>query len=128
MVLPLSPVVANMYMEHFKGIASSSNKPKLWIRHVSDNFIIWIQGYQRLHLLTHTNNIGPIKFAREKKDNNTLPFLYVLSTRGNLDIITSVYKKPTYNRQSSLIFEPCTVHKWSYTNTPQKDHHDLSVH
>ena len=43
---PLSPVVANIYMEHFEELAleSAEFKPATWLRYVNDTFVIWNEG------------------------------------------------------------------------------------
>lgn len=43
MVLPLSPIVGDIFMKAFERVAldSSSYKPKMWFRYVDDTFIIW---------------------------------------------------------------------------------------
>ena len=40
---PLSPVLANLYMEYFEEMAlgSTSLKPSMWLRYVDDTFILW---------------------------------------------------------------------------------------
>ena len=40
---PLSPIIANIYMEHFEKIAvdTSSLQPMFWCRYVDDTFVIW---------------------------------------------------------------------------------------
>ena len=40
---PLSPIVANPYMETFErgALASAQVAPRLWIRYVDDTFVIW---------------------------------------------------------------------------------------
>ena len=42
MGLPLSPVLANIYMEHFEEVAleSTSLKPSIWLKYVDDTFIL----------------------------------------------------------------------------------------
>ncbi|PNF14821.1 hypothetical protein B7P43_G06341, partial [Cryptotermes secundus] len=42
----LSPVVSNIYMEHFEQLAidSAQDKPSLWLRYVDDTFVIWPHG------------------------------------------------------------------------------------
>ena len=40
---PLSPIVANIFMEWFESepLDHGPKKPKLWLRYVDDTFIIW---------------------------------------------------------------------------------------
>ena len=41
MGLPVSPVVANIYMEMFEGLALTANlAPKIWKRYVNDTFCV----------------------------------------------------------------------------------------
>ncbi|XP_054706778.1 uncharacterized protein LOC129216588 [Uloborus diversus] len=82
---PLSPVIANFYMEFFeqKALASTTKKPEIWFRYVDDTFAVWSQGEEDLQLfLQHLNSILPrIQFTMEKERNNQLPFLDVLETK-----------------------------------------------
>ena len=40
---PLSPVVANIYMQDFESwvLETASLKPSLWLRYVDDTFVMW---------------------------------------------------------------------------------------
>lgn len=98
---PLSPVVADIFMEAFETVAldSSSYKPKVWFRYVDDTFIVWPHGRETLDVfLEHLNNQHcDIKFTMEIENNGSLPFLDVLVKRlpdGRLG--HSVYRKPTH--------------------------------
>ncbi|KAK5648206.1 hypothetical protein RI129_003099 [Pyrocoelia pectoralis] len=98
---PLSPVIANFYMEKFESIALESAvlKPKIWYRYVDDTFVIWNHGLDSLHLfLKHLNNIHPnIQFTMECEINGRLPFLDILiSKTDSLNLSFSVYRKPTH--------------------------------
>jgi hypothetical protein len=58
---PLSPVIANFYMEEFEknAIATATNKPACWYRYVDDTFVIWPHGQKRLmEFLEHLNGIN----------------------------------------------------------------------
>ncbi|XP_071054163.1 uncharacterized protein [Onthophagus taurus] len=98
---PLSPVIANFYMELFEedALKKSQWKPKLWLRYVDDTFVIWQHGQKRLHeFLDHLNSQHPmIKFTMETETAKKLPFLDVLVTRTtNGDIELGVYRKKTH--------------------------------
>ena len=59
---PLSPIVANIFMEDLEAetLETSPWKPKMWRRYVDDVFVIWPHGDQQLeefHL--HLNGLNP---------------------------------------------------------------------
>ena len=56
---PLSPVLANIYMEYFEEMAlgSTSLKPSMWLRYVDDTFIFWPHQEDVQILLDHVNSI-----------------------------------------------------------------------
>ena len=82
---PLSPIVANLFMEKFKKEALDSYpfKPTKWKRYVDDTNVVWPHGDAQLRkLLTHLNSISPnIKFTMELEERGSIPFLYFLITR-----------------------------------------------
>ena len=99
---PLSPVLANLYMEYFEEMAlgSTSLKPSMWLRYVDDTFILWPHQEDVQILLDHVNSIRPsIPFTMEKEQDNKLPFLDVLVTRTEQGFRSSVYRKPTFTGQ-----------------------------
>ena len=57
---PISPIVANLYMEGFetKAISSSPHPPYLWKRFVDDTFTI-IKSSEKERFLEHLNSIDP---------------------------------------------------------------------
>ena len=94
----LSPIVSNIYMEHFEELAlnTAQLKPDLWLRYVDDTFILWSHNENVEALLTHMNSIRPsIQFTMEKESNGQLPFLDVLVERQDDGFSTSVYRKAT---------------------------------
>ncbi|MGR8650110.1 hypothetical protein ACNGQH_25240, partial [Escherichia coli] len=98
---PLSPVVANFFMEHFeqKALSSIDPKPRCWFRYVDDVFAVWSHGTEALSVfLDKINNVHPkIQFTLEVEKNGCLPFLDVLVCRkpdGSLG--HRVYRKPTH--------------------------------
>ena len=55
---PLSPIVANLFMEKFenKALEAYPLKPKMWKRYVDDTNVIWPHGEQELsRFLEHLN-------------------------------------------------------------------------
>jgi len=59
MVSPLSPIVANLFMEDFesKDLSSALFKPKLWRRFIEDTCTIWQHKPEKLHpFFQHLNN------------------------------------------------------------------------
>ena len=82
---PLSPVVANLYMEYFekKTLDSYPLKTREWKQFIDDTNFIWPQGRDNLDdFLKHVNSeSNHIKFTMEIQDNNFVPFLDVLITK-----------------------------------------------
>ena len=98
MGFPVSPVVANIYMEMFEDLAlrTASQAPRVWKRYVDDTFCVM----ERVHVssfLDHLNSLCPsIKFTMESEEDGTLLFLDTLLTRrGDGTISTSVYRAHT---------------------------------
>jgi hypothetical protein len=82
---PLSPIVANLYMEKFEKIALETYplKPSRWKRYVDDTNVKWPHGKEELdRFFEHLNGISEnIKFTMELEENNSIPFLDVLMIR-----------------------------------------------
>ena len=100
---PLSPIIANLYMEHFeqKALKSFPFTPEEWKRYVDDIFAKWIHGLSKLHeFLAHINNISNhIKFTIEIEKDNQLPFLDILLTKKDGKLSTNVYRKKTHTER-----------------------------
>ena len=100
---PISPIVANLYMENFetRALQSSPNPPLWWKRFVDDTFVILKKGH-REEFLTHLISVDKnIQFTSEEPGpEGALPFLDMLirpDNEGRLN--TSVYRKPTHMDQ-----------------------------
>lgn len=110
---PLSPVIANLFMEDLetKALETATSRPKLWLRYVDDTFVIWQHGREELdRFLEHLNNMHPrIKFTMEVEEQQKLPFLDVL-----------VYKK-TNNTLGHTLFQKKT-HTNRYLNGNSHHH------
>ncbi|XP_046387256.1 uncharacterized protein LOC124156642 [Ischnura elegans] len=98
---PLSPAIANLFIEDFeeRALESAPLHPKHFFGYVDDTFIVWPHGSESLtDFLAHMNSVHPnIKFTMETEKDNRLPFLDILieqradGSRGH-----SVYRKPTH--------------------------------
>ena len=97
---PLSPIIANLYMEAFeeKSINTSPTPPSLWRRFVDDTFVI-IKKTQKESFISHINSIDEkIQFTMEdSREDGSMPFLDMLVTPCSDDSLsTKVYRKPTH--------------------------------
>ena len=118
----ISPVVANIFMEHIKhqALTTFREPPKIWLRYVGDVFcVIKLSAIDDFH--HHINSISHnIKFTLELEDNSSSAFLYVRINRIiNCKLWTTIYHKSTcttviYNStpttpytKSWLMLEPC---------------------
>ncbi|GJQ78415.1 hypothetical protein Trydic_g22237 [Trypoxylus dichotomus] len=97
---PLTPVIANFYMEFLESRAldTAAQKPLCWYRYVDDTFVVWLHGTDALgEFLQHLNSVHPgIQFTMELKKDGQLPFLDVLVNRNRDGTLGHrVYRKPT---------------------------------
>ena len=97
---PLSPIVANLYMESFEveAIRSAPHPPCLWKRFVDDAFTI-LQSSLKDGFLEHLNSVDHhIQFiAEDQRSDGAMPLLDILVTlERDGSLSTSVYRKPTH--------------------------------
>ena len=97
---PISPIVANLYMEDFeiRAISSAVHPPSIWKRFVDDTFVV-IESSRKEEFLDHINNMDPhIQFTTEDaKLDGSLPFLdTIVLIQPDNSLLTSVFRKPTY--------------------------------
>ena len=95
---PVSPVIANIYMEYFESLAipSSPTLIKWWFRYVDDVHSVTKKD-QVNHLQEHLNSIGPhIKFTIELPGTDGLPFLGTLTKPTPNSTESTVYRKPIH--------------------------------
>ena len=99
---PVSPIVANLYIEYYeKKALTTTSTPRLWMRYVDATFVIQ-QEDQKQTFHVHINKIDPaIKFTVEgNQENGSIPFLDNLvkpEADNSLSII--MYRKPTCTDQ-----------------------------
>ena len=97
---PISPIVANLYMENFevRAINTSPHPPLMWKRFVDDTFVV-IKAAHKQEFLGHINSTDPhIQFTSEdSKPDGSMPFLDMMITpREDGRLSTTVYRKPTH--------------------------------
>ena len=83
---PISPIVANLYMENFKvrAINTSPHPPLMWKRFVDDTFVV-ITAAHKQEFLDHINSIDHhIQLTSEdSRSDESMPFFgYVDNTQG----------------------------------------------
>ncbi|XP_072015900.1 uncharacterized protein [Amphiura filiformis] len=117
---PVSPIIANLFMENFeeKAITSFHTPPRYFGRYVDDTMVI-IERSQVDSFTHHLNSIhDSIKFTVEHESNNSIAMLDTLISRnadGSLSF--SVYRKITHRPISELCESPATRTKVrGYTN------------
>ena len=74
---PISPLIANIFVEEFevKALSSIPHPPSLWLRFVDGTFVINGEEHSQ-DLLHHINNQDPcIQFTVEPTQQGSLPFL-----------------------------------------------------
>ena len=101
---PLSPVIANLFLEDLetRALGTYHLKPSLWLRYVDDTFVIWPHGRQSLDLfLDHLNSLHPkIEFTMEVEENNRLAFLDVLVIKKEDGTLAhTVHRKATHTNR-----------------------------
>ncbi len=99
---PVSPIVANLYMENFevKALSTATITPDAWLRYVDDTFTV-LQKYDVSEFTEHINNIDKnIKFTIEEPENNAIAFLDTkVTVRNDGSTKIQVYRKPTHTDQ-----------------------------
>ena len=95
---PVSPVITNIYMEHFESVAIPSSPAliKWWFRYVDDVYSATRKD-QVNKLQEHLSSLDPhIKFTIGLPGTYGLPFLDTLTKPTPNSIESTVYRKPTH--------------------------------
>ena len=101
---PVSPVIADIFMEDFEDRAfaayPAADLPRVWKRFV-DDVIAVVKKDRGQPLLQHLNSQHPrIKFTMEEEKDGTLPFMDVRFTRDvQGKLMREVYQKPTHTNR-----------------------------
>ena len=97
---PVSPIVANIYMEAFehRAINTTLTPQRIWRRYVDDTFVVQQQSHNE-EFFQHINTVDPsIQFTvEEDRPDGSIPFLDILGTpQRDGTFTTKVYRKPTH--------------------------------
>ncbi len=104
----LSPIIANIFMEHLEHqvLCTALTIPKIYLRYVDDVFIVWDENrgsYMPFLQLLNAQH-SEIVLTSEEEVNGTLPFLDVSITRPLFgtdqrklkSLQLNIYRKPTF--------------------------------
>ena len=100
---PVSPILANLYMEFLeqKALSTAPIPSRFWCRFVDDTFVIHKE-VNKQGFLQHINSVDPaIKFTVEdNKEDGSIPFLDTfVEPEADGTLFITMYRKPTYTDQ-----------------------------
>ena len=100
---PVSPIVANVYMEYLeqKALSTAPTQPRFLCRYVDDTFVIHKE-VNKQGFLQHINSVDPvIRFTVEdNKEDGSIPFLdTIVKPEADGTLSTTVIRKPTHTDQ-----------------------------
>ena len=118
---PISPIVANQFMEELeiKATNTSTIPPRIWFKYVDDTDIIQ-KAEHSYQFLQHISSIDPcIQFTAEAPTQmDPYPFWIIQVSLGpNNTLLITVYRKPTHRLVPSLGQPPHLSAKYSVFNT-----------
>ena len=98
---PVSPIVANLYMEYFEQKPSVLPPPRLWQRYVDDTFVICKEIHKQ-DFLQHINSVNPVILftVENNKEDCAIPFLdNIVKPEADGTLSITVYRKPNHTDQ-----------------------------
>ena len=98
---PLSPILCELFLQHFekRALSSFTGSVDLWLRYVDDTLVI-MEKCRISDFLLHLNSVhDSIAFTCEEEQNGQLPMLDVEITRDGQQLHMSVYRKPTHSNR-----------------------------
>ena len=100
---PVSPIVANLYIEYLeqKALSTAHNPPRFWHRFEDDTFVIHKE-VNKQGFFQNINSVDPaIKYTVEdNKEDGSIPFLDpIVKPEADGTLSITVYNKPTHSDQ-----------------------------
>jgi hypothetical protein len=96
----LSPIISNIYMEHFEKLAldSAQHKPLLRLWYVDDTFVVCPHGPEQLqNFLSNVSCSRPsIQLIIETEAVSVILFLAVMVIKKKMTLATKVCRRPTH--------------------------------
>jgi hypothetical protein len=111
---PLSPLMADIFMDHFENQHIVDNINILYyFRYVDDLIICWTGSMSQLDTFVNDiNNKHPkIKFKKELEQNNSLNFLDLTITKVDNKHDFQIYRKPTH---TDTVIPASSTHPWQH--------------
>ena len=97
---PLGPVLANIFVVYCECKIDESLWPAFYVRFVDDSFTHFDSVESSELFLDVLNSLHPsLRFTCEHEQSSKLSFLDVLVEKTGCEILTSVYRKPTFTGQ-----------------------------
>ena len=92
----------------YTNVATCRQTIPLWLRYVDDTFTaVHKDEIDAFHDHLNEQN-ADIQFTKETEENGKLSFLDCLVSRGNNELQTTVYRKPTHTDSQCLTNHPTT--------------------
>ena len=100
MVSPVSPIVANLYIEYLeqKAVSTGPHPPRFWHRFMDDTFVIHKE-VNKQDFLQHINSVDPATTftVEDNKEDGSIPFLdTIVKSEADGSLSITVYRKPTH--------------------------------
>ena len=98
---PLSPIIANLYMEYFEQRSLSSTSPKVWLWYVDDTWVVQREENKQ-NFLQYINSVDlASKFTVEDiKEDGAIPYLdTIVKPEADDKLSITVYQKCTHMDQ-----------------------------
>ena len=98
---PIGPSLANIFVGYYEALLFNRvNEPLMYYRYVDNTFAVFNDENECNEFFSHLNSLHPsLYFTFEKECNRTLPFLDVLVEKNDHELVTSIYRKPTFTGQ-----------------------------